>query len=261
VLGHVDALRAFARAANIGVVNTWGAKGVFAWDDPLHFATAGLQARDFELAGLLDLDVVITVGLDPREITAPAWRDGAEVVDLAPEELATARFIPSAEPPTRPRLYTELAAALAPLYASDAVPLTPARAAADLAAALPAGGLVTADPAPVGLWVARAFPTREPGSVVVPATSGRGRAAALALSAAREGRPVVLVTDEVDEVAIESARRDGLSLVVEVWGAGGEPAGRVAPGTPGVHVVPVPVDLTWTRVLVAVAGEVVAWRD
>lgn len=256
MLGHVEALRAFARAANIGVVNTWGAKGVFAWDDPLHFGTAGLQARDFELAGLLELDVVITMGLDPREITMPAWRDGAEVV-----ELAAARIARAVEPPPRPRLYTELAAALAPLYASDAVPLTPARAAADLAAALPAGGLVTADPGPVGLWVARAFPTREPGSVVVPATGGRGRAAALALSAAREGRPVVLVTGEVDGEVIEAARRDGLSLVVEVWGAEGDPACRVAPGTPGVHVVPVAVDMTWTRVLVDVAGEVVAWRD
>ena len=36
------------------VVNTWGAKGVLRWDDPHHAGTAGLQADDFDLAGLAD---------------------------------------------------------------------------------------------------------------------------------------------------------------------------------------------------------------
>ena len=49
--GAVAGLHAFADAVGCGVVNTWGAKGVFVWDDPRHFGTAGLQARDFELAG------------------------------------------------------------------------------------------------------------------------------------------------------------------------------------------------------------------
>ena len=70
--GCVDGLQAFARRVGCGVVNTWGAKGVFRWDDPLHFGTAGLQARDFELAGLGDVDVLVTTGLDPDEVTVDA---------------------------------------------------------------------------------------------------------------------------------------------------------------------------------------------
>ena len=69
----------------------------------------------------------------------------------------------------RSALYEQLSAALQPLYASATVPLSPARAAADLGAHAGLGRLVLADPGPAGLWVARAFPTTELGSVVVPA--------------------------------------------------------------------------------------------
>ena len=87
----VAGLAAFARRAGCGVVNTWGAKGVFRWDDPLHFGTAGLQAWDFDLAGLGEVDVLVTSGLDPEEVTSQPWEGRAEVVDVAPEALGTFR--------------------------------------------------------------------------------------------------------------------------------------------------------------------------
>ena len=60
VLHHaVDGLRAFAERASVGVLNTWGAKGVFDWRSPHHLATAGLQAWDFERGGLADADLII----------------------------------------------------------------------------------------------------------------------------------------------------------------------------------------------------------
>src|SRR5262249_31467968 len=43
----VAGLQAVAAKAACGVVNTWGAKGVFRWDSPHHYGTAGLQADDF----------------------------------------------------------------------------------------------------------------------------------------------------------------------------------------------------------------------
>ena len=57
MLAHrrVGALHAFATRAGIGVANTWGAKGVYPWDDPHHLGTVGLQRDDF---ALLDLDAV-----------------------------------------------------------------------------------------------------------------------------------------------------------------------------------------------------------
>jgi hypothetical protein len=227
----VAGLHAFADAVGGGVVNTWGAKGVFAWDDPRHHGTAGLQARDFELAGLAEVDVLVTSGLDDDEVTTTPWAGRAEVVDVAPTALAAAAEARSwpAGALDRPALYTELAAVCGPLYATDGT--APARAAA-LAASLPEGGLLVAEPGLVGFWVARTFPTSAPGSVVVPARGGPEAAWALAADAAAAGRPVTLVAHEpVDLVA------DG--LVVHVWGDG------------SVDLDPAP--------LVAVAGPIVAW--
>jgi thiamine pyrophosphate-dependent acetolactate synthase large subunit-like protein len=158
----VEGLRAFARRVGCGVVNTWGAKGVFRWDDPLHFGTAGLQARDFELAGLGAVDVLVTTGLDPDEVTSTPWDGRAEVIDIAPGDLADAdRALPPGTT-DRPELYTALAAVVGPLYERPGSP--PARAAA-LAAALPEDGIVVAAPGLVGFWIARTFPTARPGSV------------------------------------------------------------------------------------------------
>ena len=84
--GAVEGLRAFAAAANVGVANTWGAKGVFNWDSPHHLGTVGLQARDFELLGFADHDLIIATGVDRLEV-----RGGfalAPVRHVAPGDLA-----------------------------------------------------------------------------------------------------------------------------------------------------------------------------
>ena len=227
--GCVAGLHAFAARVGCGVVNTWGAKGVFQWDDPRHFGTAGLQARDFELAGLGDVEVVVTTGLDPAEVTSRPWAGRAEVIDVAPAGLATADLSLPPGSLERPRLYTELAAVVGPMYEQPGSP--PARAAA-LAAALPNGGLVVADPGLVGFWIARTFPTSAPGSVAVPAAGGPEAAWRVAREAAVAGRAVTLVT---------STPMDVPGVTVEVWD-------------------PAEVDLD-PSALVAVAGDIVAWRN
>lgn len=227
--GCVDGLRAFARQVGCGVVNTWGAKGVFAWDDPLHFGTAGLQARDFELAGLGQVDVLVTSGLDADEVTSQPWLGRAEVIDVAPADLESIELDLPAGTTVRPALYTELAAVIGPMYAAPGSP--PARAAA-LAAALPVDGLVVAEPGLVGFWLARTFPTAVSGSVLVPAAGGAAAAWSAAASAASAGRPVVLV-------AASRPTADLADVVLEVW-----PPGEV--------------DLD-PSALVSVAGEIVAW--
>ena len=86
VLWHaVDGLRALAERACVGVLNTWGAKGVFDWRSPHHLATAGLQAWDFQRGGLADADLIVTTGLDEREVLAD-W-ELAPTVDVLPTSL------------------------------------------------------------------------------------------------------------------------------------------------------------------------------
>lgn len=227
--GCVEGLRAFAGRAACGVVNTWGAKGVLRWDDPLHFGTAGLQARDFELAGLGDVDVLVTSGLDPEEVTSQPWLGRAEVIDVLPADLAATELDLPAGSRVRPALYTDLAAVVGPMYERAGSP--PARAAA-LAASLPDGGVVVAEPGLVGFWIARTFPTSVPGSVVVPASGGVEAAHAAAAVLARDGRAVVLVAGSPLTEAIPG-------VDVNVWD-------------------PDEVDLDPSE-LIAVAGEIVAW--
>lgn len=226
--GCVEALRSFAARVGCGVVNTWGAKGVFPWDDPFHFGTAGLQARDFELAGLGEVEVLVTCGLDPAEVTSRPWLDRAEVIDVAPGDLAD--FDRSLPPGTleRPALYSALAAVVSPMYQR---PDTAAARAAALAAEQPPSGVVMAAPGLVGFWVARTFPTRAPGTVVVPAQGDLDDVVRLARDGAERGLRVTVVTAE--------AELDLPGVRVQRW-------------------LPGEVDLD-PAALVAVAGDIVAF--
>jgi hypothetical protein len=252
----VDAVRRFAARTRVGVLNTYGVKGLFRWDDPAHLGTIGLQADDVELAGVLDAEVVLAVGLDERELALADLGARAEVV--APADLDD--WADRVEPAPPGALYGALRGALLPLYDSEAVPLTPAAAAADLGAALPEGALVCADPGPVGFWIARTLPTTQLGSVYVPPVDDPALALDRARAAAADGRPVVYVTHRA-EVGHEA-------FVVEAWVAEARLGSRqerrdrlvAALAAGGGHRFATPVDLTLTSVLTDVAGPITAWR-
>jgi hypothetical protein len=272
----LDGLRAFARAGELGVANTWGAKGVFAWDSPHHLGTCGLQARDFELLGWGDADAIVATGVDTDESSRDQF-SLAPVIDIAPRELAAAagQVVARGEP-VRNELYPRLAAVAQPGYLDDKVPLHPARAVADLGAVLPQGALVAADPGIAGLWVARTFPTPaldpgQPRRVVVPARREPGIAARLAFDAALAGRASIAVTtaplDDATRRVVDDATDRGIALVVVVWGERGDVraadehrtllADALAAHKPGV--VEVPVALDDTALLIEAAGDVIAW--
>ncbi len=273
----VDDLHEMARKAGIGVVNTWGAKGVERWDSPFHFGTAGLQGRDFELAGVAAADVVITSGLDPDE-SSPEQLGNWVVQDVPPHQLGALcqRWTAATSLPERPPLYATIAAVVTPLYESDAVPLTAPRAALHLSGALPDRGVVVADPGPAGFWIARTLPTSFPGSVCVPATGSQGFAAAAALVCALEQRPCLAVSDQIggvdgiDEISaavLELAETLELGVALQLWGPEGSLDSSAAHvellaaslGTPVVRIDEVPVQLERTAELERVAGPLTAW--
>jgi thiamine pyrophosphate-dependent acetolactate synthase large subunit-like protein len=241
----VDGLREFAAAAHVGVANTWGAKGVFNWDSPHHLGTCGLQADDFPLLGFADLDLLWVTGVDPLESPAARYELGARVVAIEPRDLAT--FAPavarSSYPIEQPALYERLAAVAQPGYLDERFPRHPARAVIELKQRMTPGAIVTAQPGPAGLWIARTFPTDAPGTIVVPADSVPGVGIAVALAAARAGRTATAVTveplDRIDAALVELGARLDVPLTVETWGDD--------------------VDLSLTELLVDAAGPVVAW--
>jgi len=274
--GAVDALRDLAAVAGLGVVNTWGAKGVFDWRSDHHLGTAGLQERDFELCGFAEVELIVATGLDSDESARNRWAL-APAIELSPHQLGKlADRAPSPAIPVleRTELFGRLAAVVQPLYRSDTFPLSPGRVVADVAAAVVEGGFVAADPGAAGLWVARAFPTSELGSVLVPATVAEGVATAAALLAKlrQPDRRVVAVTtaplDETTRALLAEAERLGAGVVVEVWGEDGElatvdeHAEALARGLAAERptVLQVPVDWSHSDRLVDVAGPVVAWE-
>lgn len=241
----VDGLREFAAAANVGVANTWGAKGVFNWDSPHHLGTCGLQERDFELLGFGELDLLWVTGLDPDESPPARYELGARIVPIQPADLAAfaTKVNRSSYPITPPPLFERLAAVAQPGYLDDRFPRHPARAVMDVKQRMAPGGIVTAEPGPAGLWVARTFPTDAPGTVVVPAVAVPGIGVAVALAAARAGvDATAVVVDPLDDISralLELATRLDVRLRVDVWGDD--------------------VDLSLTALLVEAAGPVVAW--
>jgi hypothetical protein len=204
VLANLDGVRSLAEAVGVAVINTWGAKGAFRWDDPFHGGTAGLQERDFELAGLGDVDVLLTSGLDPLEVTTTPWVERAEVVDVAVAELGVFAADWPHEPsePSRPRLYTELASVVQPMYADST---SPAARLHEINTSLPANGMVFAPPGLLGFWVARTWSTTIPGSVVVPASTEPGLTERLAVEATAGGQSVTYlgtVPMELEDVTV-----------------------------------------------------------
>jgi acetolactate synthase-1/2/3 large subunit len=249
VVQHVDALHAFAEHVSAPVANTWGTKGIYPWDDPHHMGTCGLQARDFELLGLREFDLVVTTGLDPLETpTGEALREtlDVETLDVEPKFLGTlSDYTPSRSFPITPNaLYEALAAVAQPGYVDGRTPRHPARAVMDLKQSLEPDAVVMAQPGPAGLWVARTFPTDRPSTVFVPPTATVGIAAALALVAASTGRPATCVVDHVDDITgsfLALAQSRGLPMQLDDWGGS--------------------VDFSLTRQLVDAAGPVVAWSS
>lgn len=250
ILAGPEATRAqsavHALAVHLGapVANTWGAKGIYPWDDPHHMGTCGLQRDDFALLGLGEFDLVLTIGIDDLEAKPDrsACRTIEEIHPFALDHLRSASAPrPLVSQPNE--LYTRMAAIAQPGYVDDSVPRHPARAVMDLKQSLGPDDRVTAQPGLAGLWIARTFPTDRMGSVIVPATDQPGIGAACGLVSASQGTPTVaVVTDRDDAVTAEImvvAQSHGLPLRLEVWED----------------------DVDWTRTddLIAAAGPIVAW--
>lgn len=269
--GAVADLHAVAAAASVGVLNTWGAKGVFDWRSRHHLATAGLQQRDFELGGVQGADVVLAVGVDPLEAPSELWRNGpARVVEVPTGALGplAERWHRAHRPIDVPPLRPALAAVTQAGWAAPSPPVAPSRVTWHYGNLGP-GALVAADPGVAGYWVARTLPTVELGSVVVPAERAPGFAAACCIVARLRspGRPVLAVCDEVPRAVLDAAAGLGVAVPVEVWSPDGDALDADAHWArlqelvtaPATTVAGLATDPGQLEAMVAAAGPVTAW--
>jgi thiamine pyrophosphate-dependent acetolactate synthase large subunit-like protein len=273
----VGALRALAAAGRLGVLNTWGAKGVFHWQSRHHWATVGLQTRDFELGGIPGADLVLAVGVDEREAPRRLWAEGAPVREVPPQALgplAERWPVTPGDFPDVPPLRARLVAVTQAGWSATGTPLMPSRVTRHYAQVLGESGLLAADPGTAGYWVARTFATTRLGSVLVPAVPLEGWAAACVLVArlADPLRPALAVVDggpgERGCAVMAEASRRGIGLGVEAWDDDEAPCGAeqhlarlgaLVSGGFGPATSTLATDPRQLAEMVDVAGPVRAW--
>jgi thiamine pyrophosphate-dependent acetolactate synthase large subunit-like protein len=221
--GAVAGLNALAVAGSLGVVNTWGAKGIFDWRSRHHLATVGLQARDAELAGVRDADLLVCVGVDDLEAAPDLWRTVPTL------DVPTAMLGPLSEAWSRPRveitmppLRERLAAATQAGWAATGAPLAPSQVTRNYGDVVSRGGVVAGDPGLAGFWVARTLGTTRPGAVHVPAEADRAGFAVACAVVARRRWPEAPALAVVDSLTPEVLAMVGPGIAVEVWSDDGE---------------------------------------
>jgi acetolactate synthase-1/2/3 large subunit len=243
------ALRAFVHTTGIPVAETFMAKGLVDYEDLHALGTVGLQARDYEMAGFDDADLVITVGYDLVEHSPKYWNPQRDkqiiVIDSVAAEIdeffmpeveligdiatvlarlaARCRRSGASEPENR-KLHAMVMAAFEDGRNDQHFPLRPGRVLWDLRQALGRQDMLVSDVGLHKLWIGRMFPAHEPGTVLIAnGLAGMGFALPTAIAAklVRPERKVVAVSGDggflMNCQELETAVRLGTAVVNVVW--------------------------------------------
>jgi acetolactate synthase-1/2/3 large subunit len=243
------ALRAFVHTTGIPVAETFMAKGLVDFDDPHSLGTIGLQARDYEMAGFEDADLVIAIGYDLVEHAPKNWNPRRDkeivVIDSVAAEIDE-YFIPQVEligdikhvlarlaagchrapehPPSWCSLHGLVVGALEEARGDDHFPLRPARVLWDIRQALGPQDMLVSDVGLHKLWIGRMFPAHEPGTVLIAnGLAGMGFAlpTAIACKLVYPQRGVVAVSGDagflMNAQELETAVRLRTPVVNVVW--------------------------------------------
>jgi acetolactate synthase-1/2/3 large subunit len=186
------ALRAFVHTTGIPVAETFMAKGLVDSEDPHALGTVGLQARDYEMAGFGDADLVITIGYDLVEHSPEHWNPNGNkkivMIDSVAAEIDE-YFMPDVEligdiahvlarlaaschrsaPTTRPdcELRELVIGAFDEARTDDHFPMLPARVLWEIREALGREDMLVSDVGLHKLWIGRMFPAHEPNTVLI----------------------------------------------------------------------------------------------
>jgi acetolactate synthase-1/2/3 large subunit len=249
--GARDALIRFSERLNLPVATTFLGKGIFPDDHPNALGTIGFMVKDYANFGFDRADVVVAVGYDLVEYAPSRWnpdrdkrivhvhRTIAEVdanytlavglqssIGEALDAIGEASQVhpDRGEPPARGLVGEELERGAA----NDAFPLAPARIVHDVREALDRRDIVLCDTGAAKMWMARLYPTYEANTCLISnglATMAFTIPGAIAAKLVQPDRSVVAVAGDgaflMSVAELETAVREGLSLVVLIWVDGG----------------------------------------
>jgi acetolactate synthase I/II/III large subunit len=249
--GARDELIRFSERLNLPVATTFLGKGVFPDDHPNALGTIGFMVKDYANFGFDRADVVVAVGYDLVEYAPSRWnphrdkrivhvhRTVAEVdanyalavglqssigEALAAIGDASEMHPDRGEPPARGLVGEELERGAT----DDAFPLAPARIVHDVREVLERSDIVLCDTGAAKMWMARLYPTYEPNTCLISnglATMAFSIPGAIAAKLVHPDRSVMAVMGDgaflMSVGELETAVREGLSIVVLVWVDGG----------------------------------------
>jgi acetolactate synthase I/II/III large subunit len=243
------ALRAWVHTTGIPVAETFMAKGAIDYEDPHGLGTVGLQARDYEMAGFDEADLVITVGYDLVEHAPKYWNPRRDkrivVIDSVAAEIDEF-YVPEVEligdiahilarlagsshrPATEQLLNCELHRLVMQAFdegrEDEHFPLRPARVLWELRQVLGRQDILVSDVGLHKLWIGRMFPAHEPGTVLIAnGLAGMGFALPTAIAAklVHPERRVVTVSGDggflMNCQELETAVRLRTPVVNLVW--------------------------------------------
>lgn len=244
----VQALRDFARTTNIGVANSFMAKGVVDFETPESLGAVGLQAGDYSLAGFDDADLVIAVGYDLVEHSPKHWNPSGDkriiVIDTTPAEIdshymheieligdiyhilniLTEECRSSDFGGGDRRLHDLVMGRLESAKNDDSFPAQPPRALYEIRQAMGRDDILISDVGLHKLWIGRMFPANEPNTVLIAnGLAGMGFAlpAAIAAKLVHPDRTVITVNGDggfmMNCQELETAVRLKTPIVNIIW--------------------------------------------
>jgi acetolactate synthase-1/2/3 large subunit len=249
IRGHAArALRAFVHNTGIPVAETFMAKGLVDYEDPKDLGTVGLQARDYEMAGFDDADLVIAIGYDLVEHSPKHWNPRRDkqiiMIDSVAAEVDQ-NFVPDVEligdiahvlarlaagcsrsqtTAGTSRLHEVVMGALNDARDDDHFPMRPPRVLWDIREALGRDDILVSDVGLHKLWIGRMFPAHEPGTVLIAnGLAGMGFALPTAIGAklVYPDRKVIAVSGDggflMNMQELETAVRLGTAVVNIIW--------------------------------------------
>ncbi|HTQ00973.1 MAG TPA: acetolactate synthase large subunit [Casimicrobiaceae bacterium] len=245
--GAADSLVSFAEVLRIPVANTFMAKGVMPFSNPLSLGTIGLKARDLPWFAFEKADVVICVGYDMVEYHPDMWNPDNDKtivhIDALPAEVdahyrvavgalgeigSTLRGIAVKAKPQRTIPFQAVRRALVEdraQYANDTgFPVKPQKIVHDLREVLGPEDIAISDVGAHKMWMSRMYRAERPNTCIISngfAAMGIAVPGAIAAKLAYPERKICAVTGDagfmMNSQEIETALRMKAAFVILIW--------------------------------------------
>ncbi len=250
--GCADALVHFAEKLHIPVTETFMAKGIIPFSNPLSLGAVGLQAHDFVACGFDRADLIICVGFDMVEYHPHLWNPGRDKkivhIHQVPAEVdahyileagvignigeSLLRISHHASPRDDSGVVRNLRSFIRDeldRFADDtSFPMKPQKIIYDTRKVMGKADILVSDVGAHKMWVARLYRCERPNTCIISngfASMGIGVPGAVAAKMVYPKRRVMTVTGDagflMNSQEIETAMRHNLAIVIMIWNDGG----------------------------------------